>query len=135
VSTDCSYSGTLTINLTAVDSSGGLSIKATDSESQPTIQVDANFGGLAVKVLEAIPLVGSMFGNADEVNAMKKFITDTMESSIRGIAATSSELEAALSGQKRFVFPGGGTFDMKSPVFSKNGDLLIGLSYRKGDVI
>ena len=44
-----------------------------------------------------------------------------------------SDLEAALNGQGQFVFPGGGTFDMKDPIFNKAGDLMIGLAYVKGD--
>ncbi|SCV31924.1 uncharacterized protein FFFS_03046 [Fusarium fujikuroi] len=42
-------------------------------------------------------------------------------------------LEEALNQQGRFIFPGGGTFDMKDPIFSKEGDLLIGLTFREGE--
>lgn len=132
-STDTSYSGTLTIDLTAIDSQGGLSVSATDSASTPTIQVNATMDGIAVKILQAVPWIGSMFSGEEEVNRMKNEITTIMQSSIQNVATTRDELEAALSGQKQFVFPGGGTFDMKSPIFSKKGDLLIGLSYRQGD--
>ncbi|KAH7240280.1 uncharacterized protein BKA55DRAFT_577254 [Fusarium redolens] len=45
---------------------------------------------------------------------------------------TAKQLSDALNGQGRFVFPGGGTFDIKDPIFSNNGDVLIGLSYRQG---
>ena len=38
-------------------------------------------------------------------------------------------LTAALNGQSQFVFPGGGVFEMKNPVFSKGGDLLVELAY------
>ncbi|RKL50892.1 hypothetical protein BFJ72_g345 [Fusarium proliferatum] len=42
-------------------------------------------------------------------------------------------LEEALNQHCRFIFPGGGTFDMKDPIFSKEGDLLIGLTFREGE--
>jgi hypothetical protein len=135
VVTRCLYSGTLSISLKAVDSTGGLSIEATDSDSKPNITVDADFSGFAMKVVNAIPGVASLFREQGTVDALKKMITTSMESSINGAVATAEGLEAALNGQKRFVLPGGGTFDMKSPIFDNKGDLLIGLSYRKGDVV
>ena len=41
-------------------------------------------------------------------------------------------IQQALNGQQNFVFPGGGTFTMKDPVFNKEGNLLIGLNYKMG---
>ena len=35
-----------------------------------------------------------------------------------------------LNNQNKFIFPGNGTFDMKDPIFSDNGDLMVGLTYR-----
>lgn len=45
----------------------------------------------------------------------------------------AQNLEEVLNQQGRFIFPGGGTFDMKDPIFSKEGDLLIGLTFREGE--
>ncbi|RSL64467.1 hypothetical protein BHE90_013669 [Fusarium euwallaceae] len=45
----------------------------------------------------------------------------------------ASSLERSLNSQGRFIFPGGGTFDMKDPIFSKEGHLLIGLTFREGE--
>ncbi|KAF5558477.1 hypothetical protein FPHYL_7386 [Fusarium phyllophilum] len=45
----------------------------------------------------------------------------------------AENLEEGLNQQGRFIFPGGGTFDMKDPIFSKEGDLLIGLTFREGE--
>lgn len=132
---DCSYTGTLSIALKAVDSTGGLSIVATDSTSKPSINVNADFSGFATKVVTAIPGVADLFRDGAQVNKLKSLLTASMVKSIAGAVATAKELEDALSGQRRFVFPGGGTFDMKSPLFNKKGDLLIGLSYRKGDLV
>ncbi|KAF5672703.1 hypothetical protein FDENT_10505 [Fusarium denticulatum] len=49
------------------------------------------------------------------------------------LGSLADNLEKALNQQGRFIFPGGGTFDMKDPVFSKEGDLLIGLTFREGE--
>ena len=134
VETKCSYSGSLGISLKAVDSTGGLTVQAVDSDTHPSIEVNADFSGFATKVIKLIPGVADMFREQSELNKMRDQIKGYMEESIREAVTSAKGLEDALSGQKRFVFPGGGTFDMKSPIFNNKGDLLIGLSYRKGDL-
>jgi len=39
------------------------------------------------------------------------------------------KLEEQLNKTRQFVFPGGGTFEMKDPTFNNSGDLLLGLTY------
>ncbi|KAI8942386.1 hypothetical protein NX059_000460 [Plenodomus lindquistii] len=131
--TACSYSNTLKVSLAAADSGGGLSVVATGSTSKPKIQADAYMGGLAKTVIDAIPGIREMYGGHSEAEAYRAAAVEIIESSTEHAVASAAKLQEALSGQRRFVFPGGGTFDMKSPIFNNKGDLLIGLSYRKGD--
>jgi hypothetical protein len=133
IETNCLYSGTLSISLKAVDSTGGLSIEARDSNTKPDIKVRCNPNGILVKAVQAIPFVSDLLGDQSKLNSLMEPVRNYMESSISSAAATAEELQAALSGQKRFFLPGGGRFDMKSPIFNNNGDLLIGLTYRKGE--
>ena len=44
----------------------------------------------------------------------------------------TSSINQGLNGQKKFIFPGSGTFDISDPIFSDAGDLLLGLVYREG---
>ena len=41
----------------------------------------------------------------------------------------AQKIQKPLNGQGRFVFPGGGTFEMKDVIFNNSGDLLIGLTF------
>ena len=47
--------------------------------------------------------------------------------------AVQQNLENELNGQGRFIFPGGGSFEMKDPIFGNAGDLLIALTYKQGE--
>ncbi|MCJ1395979.1 hypothetical protein MMC18_008865 [Xylographa bjoerkii] len=46
-------------------------------------------------------------------------------------ANVADNLKYVLNNQNKFIFPGNGTFDMKDPIFSDKGDLLVGLTYRR----
>jgi hypothetical protein len=133
IETRCSYSGTLTIALRAVDSTGGLSIETKDSDSKPDIKVKCNPSGVLVDAIQALPFVSDLLGDQSELKSGIEAARQYMESSIRSAAATAEQLQVALRGQKRFFLPGGGKFDMKSPIFNNKGDLLIGLTFRKGE--
>lgn len=58
---------------------------------------------------------------------MWKDIIDELEE-LFGIVAEG--LKHDLNQQNKFVFPGSGTFDIKDPLFSDKGDLMLGLTYR-----
>ncbi|CVK85610.1 uncharacterized protein FMAN_06787 [Fusarium mangiferae] len=64
---------------------------------------------------------------------LKKSIETHIEMFQNWSGNLAHNLEEALNQQGRFIFPGGGTFDMKDPIFSKEGDLLIGLTFREGE--
>ncbi|KAM0550745.1 hypothetical protein ACHAPJ_008810 [Fusarium lateritium] len=49
------------------------------------------------------------------------------------VADIKEPLEKALNGQGALVFPGGGTFEFKDPIFNKAGDLMIGLVFKQGN--
>jgi hypothetical protein len=95
-------------------------------------------GGLEVHVTEDPPKVGVEgnkrylfwdFDSGQVPGRMKKHVESRVvnESMAEGI-------KEALNGQQQFVFPGGGTFMMKDPSFNAEGDLLIGLNYKEGQL-
>ena len=61
---------------------------------------------------------------------MKSMVKDRMSSS----TDFTNTINEGLNGQKKFVSPRGGMFDMSDPVFSQAGDLLIGLVYKSGNL-
>ncbi|KAM5385493.1 hypothetical protein ACJZ2D_000692 [Fusarium nematophilum] len=54
---------------------------------------------------------------------------------VASIGGITEPLEQALNGQGAFAFPGGGTFEMRDPIFSKAGDLMIGLICKQGNAV
>jgi hypothetical protein len=84
-------------------------------------------------MVDSIPFVSDLFRDQAKLDILKRDMENAMKQGLSDVATTASDIGSALSSQKRFVFPGAGTFDMNSPIFNKNGDLLIGLSYRLGE--
>ncbi|KAF9775979.1 hypothetical protein IL306_005887 [Fusarium sp. DS 682] len=123
---------TATITLQAIENGGDLDVKVTTDEPK----VESSFDGDSLSVLDKIPLLKN-FGKAlqDKLEAARNEVPALVKDHISKFMAaqnTAKQLSDALNGQGRFIFPGGGTFDMKDPIFSNNGDVLIGLSYRQG---
>ncbi|OAP62183.1 hypothetical protein AYL99_04386 [Fonsecaea erecta] len=58
-------------------------------------------------------------------------LKSTIVNKMTDTSSFTSKIQDGLNGQKRFVFPGGGTFDMKDPIFTNAGDLMLGLVYRE----
>ncbi|KAF5976131.1 hypothetical protein FBULB1_7069 [Fusarium bulbicola] len=64
---------------------------------------------------------------------LKKQIESFIEIYGLRVGSMAHNLEESLNQQGRFIFLGGGTFDMKDPIPSKEGVLLIGLTFREGE--
>lgn len=67
----------------------------------------------------------------DEYQAILK---NTIQNKLPDETDFTGKINEGLNGQSKFIFPGGGTFDMSDPVFSNAGDLLLGLVYREGKI-
>jgi hypothetical protein len=123
---------TTTITLQAIENGGGLDVKVTNNVPN----VDCSFDGDSLSVLDEIPLLKNFAKDLkDKLEAAKRAVLGMVRNHISKFMMaqdTAKQLSDALNGQGRFVFPGGGTFDIKDPIFSNNGDVLIGLSYRQG---
>lgn len=114
----------------AVASSGGLSVKAATLDPITTCTTRGNLSGLT----DLVPLLAKKLnelinGKLDDYRESIKRAVAQMEP-WNGITDAITE---ALNGQGKFIFPGGGTFEMKDPIFSEAGDLFIGLTYKKGE--
>ncbi|KAK4201177.1 hypothetical protein QBC40DRAFT_295913 [Triangularia verruculosa] len=121
---------TAQIDLSSVEDGGELFATV----SVPVVNTLPRVTNLASTALDDLPVLGKLV--SDRLKEADTFVSE-LDSMVRKTIreATGTErlrtlVEALLNEQARFIFPGGGTFDMKSPVFSDSGDLLIGLTYR-----
>ncbi|KAG6853601.1 hypothetical protein C0991_002924 [Blastosporella zonata] len=109
----------LTLTLNSVKD-GGLEVVVAELKDTPKISCDAStdYG-----------LFSLIFGDSKEDKIAEK-VKQVMEKEMKkeNLAATIASL---IQGQNCFVFPGGGTFFIKNPVFNERGDLLVGLSYKQ----
>lgn len=106
-----------TITLKSVQN-GGLEVDVSAPNVTPSSSVDGDLlGGLENKTF------GGLTGmDTDMVASIKDGMqTDQWE----------SDLEKALNGVNHFVFPAGGVFFMKNPLFNAEGDLLTELTYKQ----
>ena len=93
-------------------------------------------GELDIQVTYGTPTLSYKYQSTqlawDWGGSLKASYETTAMDALKGGADLSSiqnSLKGALSGQSRFVFPGGGDFYMKNTKFNNRGDLLIELSY------
>ncbi|KAF4456357.1 hypothetical protein F53441_1516 [Fusarium austroafricanum] len=120
------------LNLQAIENGGALDVKVTTEERE----VDCRVMPVSATIFDNVPVLKSYVKDlGSNIDAKTKDIPNLARNYIKGLMAaqnTAKQLSDVLNGQGRFIFPGGGTFDMKDPIFSKNEDLLIGLSYKQG---
>lgn len=63
----------------------------------------------------------------------ERLVADSLRDTASYAVEIMSQVQNVLNSQGRFIFPGGGTSDIKDLIFNKAGDLIIGLTYRKGE--
>ena len=122
-----------TISLTSALSTGDLQINSETKVTRSQYKdLEINLGGL---VGDKVPgqvrkLINEwaekIDSNYKEEKEKLRERAKSFETLFRNVAA---ELKDDLNNQNKFVFPGNGTFDMKDPIFSDNGDLMVGLTY------
>ncbi|RKK09023.1 hypothetical protein BFJ63_vAg9946 [Fusarium oxysporum f. sp. narcissi] len=130
----CKIQWSTTIDLRAIETDARLLVGAESKE--PIVHVDI------VKDIAKVDGAGEVAESWERL--IKEMAEDRKKSPLEGrvtrhierfeneLGSMAHTLEEALNQQGRFIFPGGGTFDMKDPIFSKEGDLLIGLTFREG---
>ncbi|KAF4343597.1 hypothetical protein FBEOM_2507 [Fusarium beomiforme] len=123
---------TTTLTLRSIETGGGLEVEVSVKRSDP----ENTFQTVTHGAFDDVPFLKSF---TEDLKASLKDASDKIPGLLSRyldafVAAqnTAEQLSKALNGQSRFIFPGGGTFDMKDPIFSTNKDVLIGLSYRQG---
>lgn len=117
------------VQLTAVNSNGELAptVKYSRNEKPPITSTITSRGIL-------IRGVGSNQTEEEKKNwdSYENILIGTIKNRMPSSTDFTSRLHQGLSGQKKFVFPGGGTFDISDPIFTEAGDLLMSLVYRQG---
>ncbi|KAL8710646.1 MAG: hypothetical protein Q9220_004870 [cf. Caloplaca sp. 1 TL-2023] len=122
-----------TISFRAVTSTGDLQVDAVTTTTHkeyndPEIRV----GGLGKVFPEGLHTLINLWVNkmSEDFQNSKQTLQDQINK-IDGLFGQVAEgLKHDLNQQNKFVFPGNGTFDMKDPIFSDRGDLMLGLTYR-----
>ena len=125
---------TMTISFKAITSANDLQVDSkTDTTRNDYRDLEVRIGGLGKafpddlhkSINEWSEKISENYRNAkqqygDEVKKFDKLFS--------GVAAT---LKSELNHQNKFIFLGDGGFDMKDPIFSDEGDLMVGLTYRR----
>lgn len=122
-----------TITFRSIKETGQLVVDV--DTAAPKVQAIARI--TETSLLTSIPGIGPALADlVRKLTAGKDFeniIAQSVHDKAMDVADVKSHIQSALNGQGRFIFPGGGTFDMKDPIFNNAGDLMIGLTYRKGE--
>lgn len=124
------------IRFHSVDGKGDLSVDVQTEQNDIHADVQAAFKGI-FETLTKIPGIGpkldEFIRDLAKTKQLENSLKTVVQQQISNTMGIERQLQDALNGQGRFVFPGGGTFDMKDPLFNRAGDLMIGLTYKKGD--
>ncbi|ETS85624.1 hypothetical protein PFICI_03649 [Pestalotiopsis fici W106-1] len=116
------------VSLSAVTSDAQLTALAHYVKGEQDLTSTITSGG---KVIHGV-------GSDDTPDEKKKWdgyqdlLKNTIVDKMTDTSTFEKTLQDGLNGQKRFVSPSGGTFDMKDPIFTVAGDLMLGLTYREG---
>ncbi|KAL8865478.1 MAG: hypothetical protein Q9198_009304, partial [Flavoplaca austrocitrina] len=124
-----------TISFKSVSDTGDLKVESTTRTTRKEYnEPNIRFGGLVSSMFpEGLHTLINEWASKlsdqskDAKEALSKKIIDGLEALFGSVA---EGLKHELNQQNKFVFPGSGTFDIKDPLFSDNGDLMLGLIYR-----
>ncbi|KAM0330865.1 hypothetical protein ACHAQA_003821 [Verticillium albo-atrum] len=119
------------VQLVSVGSTGELTSKVTFKPDEKPV--------LTSTITEKGVLIRGIGSNQTEEqkrnwDRYQEILIKTIENRVPDTSDFTSKINQGLNGQSKFIFPGGGTFDMSDPVFSNAGDLLLGLVYRQGNI-
>jgi len=109
------------IQLATVENAG-LSVSVHQTMPYVTTEIDEKATTLFAKL-------GHLFNSPEARNRtlaqqIRKSLNEKFQDTM-----IQQKLEEQLNKTRQFVFPGGGTFEMKDPTFNNSGDLLLGLTY------
>ena len=131
----CSLNTTITttISLKAVPSTGDLQVESNSKTTHKDFKpLKIHIGGLGqafpTSVHEKINEWAEK--SSDHYNEAKKLFETEIQGLDKKFTDLASAMKNDLNNQNKFIFPGSGTFDMKDPIFSDKGDLMLGLTYR-----
>lgn len=124
-----SFSWNYAVQLAAVNSNGELDPTVTYTKNEkPALTSTITVRGVLIRG------IGSNQTEDERKNwdNYQSILKGTIQNKMPSSTDFTNKLVQGLSGQKKFVFPGGGTFDISDPLFTEAGDLLLSLVYRQG---
>ncbi|KAK3384687.1 hypothetical protein B0T24DRAFT_662947 [Lasiosphaeria ovina] len=120
-------SWTTTLELASVSDAGKLAVSLTQGTPTCTLNITAADPSWGTSGM--LEWLDPSFDAGAKTPALAQA---TVNERVADIDLTSQIAQDLASQQHGFVFPSSGVFDMKSPVFTSAGDLLVGLTYRLG---
>ncbi len=124
-----------TISFPSISDTGGLRVESktrtTRKEyNEPNIRIGGFISSLFPERLHT--LINEWLSKLSDVSqAAKESLSKDIIGALEELFGNVAEgLKHDLNQQNKFVFPGSGTFDIKDPLFSDKGDLMLGLTYR-----
>ncbi|KAF4497938.1 hypothetical protein FAGAP_5885 [Fusarium agapanthi] len=131
----CKIQWHTTVDLKAIETDARLLVRV--ESKKPSVDVDivkdtAEVDGTGEEAEQWKKWIQRVAENRKE-RPLKEGVEVLIEEYERLLGNMGHDLDESLNQQGRFIFPGGGTFDMKDPIFSREGDLLIGLIFREGE--
>ncbi|TAQ89927.1 hypothetical protein B7494_g1787 [Chlorociboria aeruginascens] len=122
-----SFNWTYAVQLFAVSSGGELSSTVTYTKNEkPALTATITIEGVLVRGIAS----NQNEQERQDWDKYQSLLKDTIENRMPSSTDFTSTINRGLNSQKKFIFPGGGTFDMSDPLFNEAGDLLLGLVYR-----
>lgn len=122
-----------TISFKAVTSTGDLQVESKSELTREKYdELKIRIGGVGSYLPDDFQKKMNELGedaSADYKQA-KKTLSDWVKSRHQVFTNVADEIQKGLNNGNKFVFPGNGTFDMKDPLFSDEGNLMVGLAYR-----
>ncbi|KAL9626416.1 MAG: hypothetical protein Q9204_007324 [Flavoplaca sp. TL-2023a] len=124
-----------TISFKSISDTGNLKVESTTRTTRKEYnEPNIRFGGLVSSIFpEGLHRLINEWASklSDQSKDAKEALSKKLIVGLEALFGSVAEgLKHDLNQQNKFVFPGSGTFDIKDPLFSDNGDLMLGLIYR-----
>lgn len=144
ISSEVVYHRHVTRTMTVSNGMGGVSTSVTTENESAVIKWTGNItlGTISNGVMEASVSINQPtveYSKGGQVAGITftpdKLVVgkDVIEQGVKP-DTLKADLQKVFNGQSKFVFPGGGDFDMKSAIFNSHGDLLVELTYVTKDI-
>lgn len=103
----------------------------------PQINVDRDLKGIRIDFGTEVAVMAAVGDIAGYERAFARVLAESTQKQFANIFNTEqirTDQLSILNSQSQYVFPGGGDFFMKNPVYNRHGDLVVDLNYEIPDM-